>query len=72
MKRIKCKKCGSSFKDRNDPKDKEAIKTLCWNCRFIWNFVDVTLTSLDSFKKINRTVAIKLDDIIIRKKIKRI
>lgn len=70
MTKLKCKKCGLRFKDRQDPKDEGLVhKELCWNCRFVWQMIGYWLQALPS--KINRQVIIELDKIIIRVKPKR-
>ena len=67
--KIKCEKCGLAFKDRQDPEDAGAYKTLCWNCRFVWTVIGMVLHGLP--EKINRDVMIRLEDVHIQKKIKR-
>jgi len=73
--KIKCIKCGLRFKDREDPRDKGLVnKELCWNCRFVWDVIGMTLQSLGNMevggKKLNREVQIRLEDVYIRKEIK--
>lgn len=73
MKKIKCIKCGLSFKDRKDPNDNIGEDTLCWNCRFIWQSIKLTITALSSdnpfmMKPLNRTVHIRFEDVDIFKK----
>jgi hypothetical protein len=69
-KRIKCIKCGLYFKDREDPADEELVhKTLCWNCRFIWNCLCCLGMVIHGFpERLNRTVGISLDGVQIQKK----
>ena len=69
MKRIKCIKCGLRFKDRKDPEDDGTVnKELCWNCRFIWQVLGMTLEALGRREKLNREIVLNLDDVVIRRK----
>jgi hypothetical protein len=61
----KCIKCGIYFKQ--DAQWHFEEKDLCFNCRFIWRYVKTCLQSLSAFKKLNRKVAINLDNIQIAK-----
>jgi hypothetical protein len=63
--KMRCIKCGLNFKDRNDPEDSKCDKTLCWNCRFVWKVIGITIKALPT--KINRDVQIRIDDIKITK-----
>lgn len=65
-KKLKCTKCELWFRDREDEKDVGVDKELCFNCRFIWQVLGMTLQSLPS--KINRDVRLRLEDVHIRRK----
>lgn len=65
MKKMKCIKCGLYYKDRKDPEDSVADKSLCWNCRFVWRCVGIMLRAWPT--RIRREVSISLDDLRIRK-----
>ena len=64
---MKCIKCGLRYKDRKDPEDDGTVnKELCWNCRFVWKCIGMTLEALGRGKT-NREIVIQLKDVIIRK-----
>lgn len=67
--KLKCIKCGLRFRDREDPEDKGLVnREMCWNCRFVWKVIGLVLRGLP--ERLNRDVAINLDYVIIKKKIK--
>ncbi len=73
MTKLKCIKCGTRYKDRKDPAETATIhRQLCWNCRFIWTVIGLTLKSFDHNpfmgKQLNRSVEISLDNVIIKKR----
>ena len=69
MRKLKCIKCNSYYKDRKDPEDEGLVhKELCWNCRFVWKSIGMILQSFP--QRINREISISLDGIQIRKKTK--
>ena len=71
MKTLKCKKCGTRFKDREDPEDTSYLKQTCWNCRFVLNVIDLTIKSLGTntslSRPLNRIIRLNLDDVGITK-----
>jgi len=71
MKKLKCIKCGTYFKDRQDPRDMngeiETIKAcLCWDCRFIYLAMQMFMESLKMIKK--REVMLDFNNLYIRKR----
>lgn len=76
-KKIKCYKCQYPFFDREDPTDEGKVhKQLCWNCRFVWQMIEATLIAVNrmytfSDKPLNREVKIHLDDVHIKRVIKK-
>jgi len=75
MIKLKCKKCGLCFKERENYGEKpesEYLKRLCYNCKFICETIGLVIKSFEDnpfmVRPLNRDVKLDLDNLIITKK----
>ena len=72
MKKLKCKKCGLRFKDRQNKNEPMYDSKLCFNCAFIIQCLRATIDSLGKknhfmSKPLNRFIVLNMDNIKITK-----